>query len=67
MPSQTKLDYSPEQTQTLIRLLTRLIDQTTARIIVEPQAAKTGYWFGGGNAVEDDDGVIWLRHLNNTQ
>ena len=51
---------SVQQYESLLRLLTRLIDQMNARVLVEPQAAKTGFWFGGGNLVQDDDGVIWL-------
>ncbi len=29
-------------------------------MIVPPQRASSGYWFGGGNMVEDSDGTLWL-------
>ncbi len=48
------------QRRALTRLLVQLIDQLNARVLIEPQAAKTGFWFGGGNLVQGDDGVIWL-------
>lgn len=44
----------------LIRLLERLIDQHAARVLVPPYAPEPGYWFGGGNLVQDAEGVIWL-------
>lgn len=51
---------NPAQEEALTRWLLELIDQTSARVLIEPQASKTGFWFGGGNLVQDDDGVIWL-------
>ena len=44
----------------LIRLLDRLIDQEAARVLVQPNASEPGFWFGGGNLVQDEQGVIWL-------
>ena len=44
----------------LIRLLGRLINQHAARVLVPPYAPEPGYWFGGGNLAQDDEGVIWL-------
>ncbi len=54
------MHLSEKQTRTLHALLTTLIDQERARVIVPPYAAQTGYWFGGGNLVQDGDGTIWL-------
>lgn len=48
------------QRRALSRLLLQLLDQLAARTIIEPLASKTGFWIGGGNAVQDEDGVIWL-------
>jgi hypothetical protein len=48
------------QQERLTALLTALIDQEAARVIVEPQARATGFWFGGGNTVQDDDGTLWV-------
>jgi hypothetical protein len=43
-----------------------LIDQHAARILVEPQDRSTGYWFGGGNTIQDSDGsfLICGRYRN---
>jgi hypothetical protein len=38
----------------------RLIDQQRARVIVPPQRASTGHWFGGGNMVQDENETLWL-------
>lgn len=37
-----------------------LIDQDRAQILIEPTKRETGFWFGGGNIVEDRDGCLWL-------
>jgi hypothetical protein len=37
-----------------------LVDQEAASVLVEPQAHCEGYWFGGGNAVMDTEGIYWL-------
>jgi hypothetical protein len=44
----------------LVALLRELVDQERATVLVRPHAAAHGYWFGGGNAVRDDDGSVWL-------
>lgn len=49
-----------EQSQRLRDLLTALVNQEQARIIVPAQNASTGYWFGGGNVIETPDGTLWL-------
>jgi hypothetical protein len=36
------------------------VDQQKARIAVPPQQKSTGFWFGGGNMVEDADGRFYL-------
>jgi hypothetical protein len=37
-----------------------LVDQQSARVAVPPQQSSTGFWFGGGNMVEDADGRFYL-------
>ena len=37
-----------------------LVDQQSARVIVEPQDRSTGFWFGGGNMVEGPDGALFV-------
>lgn len=36
-----------------------LIDQRSARVIVEPQDRSTGFWFGGGNTIQTPDGTLY--------
>lgn len=49
-----------ERKQKLTHLLAALIDQRNARIVVPPSEAAPGFWFGGGNLVEDGDGTLFL-------
>jgi hypothetical protein len=44
----------------LLDLLQALIDQQSAHILVLPYRNAPGFWFGGGNMVQDASGVIWL-------
>ncbi|MEX0818395.1 MAG: hypothetical protein WD070_02345, partial [Pirellulaceae bacterium] len=37
-----------------------LVDQQRARVAIEAQQASTGFWFGGGNLVEDAEGRFYL-------
>lgn len=37
-----------------------LVDQSRARVIVSPLESKSGFWFGGGNMIEDEQGSLWL-------
>ncbi len=37
-----------------------LVDQQRATIVVPANRPSSGHWFGGGNMVEDRDGVLWL-------
>tara|TARA_R110002096_G_scaffold261041_4_gene454314 strand:- start:186 stop:1295 length:1110 start_codon:yes stop_codon:yes gene_type:complete len=47
-----------DQKQKLTTLASELVDQNSARILVEPQDRSTGFWFGGGNVIQDRDGSI---------
>ncbi len=44
----------------LARFALALIDQKKAKPIVLPYADAPGYWFGGGNLTEDEEGTIYL-------
>ena len=48
------------QQQKLTTLARALIDQKAARILIEPQDRSTGFWFGGGNVIQDRDGSILI-------
>ena len=48
------------QQHALTTLLTHLIDQAKARIIIRPNQPADGYWFGGGQMVQGEGGLIWL-------
>jgi len=37
-----------------------LVDQQAARVIVPPNERSAGFWFGGGNMIEDADGHLYL-------
>ncbi|HBV63014.1 MAG TPA: hypothetical protein DEF45_08340 [Rhodopirellula sp.] len=47
-------------TARLKAVASRLIDQDQAKVIIPPQRSGTGHWFGGGNMVQDQKGVLWL-------
>jgi hypothetical protein len=51
---------APHQTEALKRLLSELVNQHRARVLVWPYRNELGYWFGGGSLVRDADGAIWL-------
>ena len=38
----------------------RLIDQHSATILVNPQKNESGYWFGGGNIIQEENGNILI-------
>ena len=44
----------------LTDLALALVDQQRARVAVLPQRSSSGFWFGGGNMVEDADGRFYL-------
>lgn len=50
---------STAQRAALTRMLSALIDQEQARVLIPPYANESGFWFGGGNLVQDTKGV-WL-------
>ena len=49
----------------LINLASALIDQERAQILVEPQAAESGYWFGGGNIVHHNNAFYIVGRYRN--
>ncbi|MCH5376054.1 MAG: exo-alpha-sialidase [Planctomycetes bacterium] len=51
---------SPEHEQKLMTLAKTLVDQDKARVIIEPNERASGFWFGGGNMVEADDGALYV-------
>lgn len=51
---------SSEHEQRLMDLADALINQERARIIVPAQQPSTGFWFGGGNAIEDTSGDLHI-------
>lgn len=53
-------DLPPPARRALGALLAELIDQRAARVIVPPHRPADGFWFGGGNLLEDEDGTLWL-------
>lgn len=50
---------STAQREALMRLLSVLINQEQARVLIPPYANESGFWFGGGNLVQEATG-IWL-------
>ena len=54
------MKLTPDQKQKLESLASALIDQKSARVLVEPLNPSTGYWFGGGNVIQDRDGSILI-------
>lgn len=52
-------ELTPRQVELLSAFLRALVDQERARIIVPPMEAGEGFWFGGGNLVQDGD-VLWI-------
>lgn len=50
----------PAAEDKLRAFLLALVDQQKARVLVPPQRNAPGYWFGGGNAVVDSKGALWL-------
>jgi len=51
---------TPVQSEKLTALASALVDQGAARLLIEPLQRGTGYWFGGGNVIEDRDGSILI-------
>lgn len=51
---------SSADSQRLISLGKALVDQDKARVIVPPNDAARGFWFGGGNMVQAADGSLYV-------
>jgi hypothetical protein len=49
-----------ESKEKLTEFSRALIDQHAAKIVVPAIEAAPGFWFGGGNLIEDDDGSLFL-------
>jgi hypothetical protein len=54
------MPLSDAQSECLIALGHALIDQESARTIVAPNEAASGFWFGGGNMVQAQDGSLYV-------
>ncbi|MBC8288860.1 MAG: exo-alpha-sialidase [Planctomycetes bacterium] len=54
------MNLPPELEARLESLARALIGQARARIIVPPKQATSGFWFGGGNMIEADDGTLFV-------
>ncbi|MEZ6122244.1 MAG: hypothetical protein R3C49_03585 [Planctomycetaceae bacterium] len=52
------MSLSAEQRSRLKSFCLALVDQSAAKIIVEPQARESGFWFGGGNMIQSPDGTL---------
>jgi hypothetical protein len=50
----------PQTRERILALLSALIDQQRAHVLVPPYRDAPGFWFGGGNMVQDAPGAIWL-------
>lgn len=50
----------PAQKRQLIQFAQALVNQEQARVIVPPKESRPGFWFGGGNLVEAEDGTLLL-------
>jgi len=49
---------APSIIERLKELGLRLIDQRNSRVLVPALGKKSGFWFGGGNLIQDQDGTI---------
>ena len=56
----TPAELTQEHRTKLTALLTRLIGQDNARMLIEPYERSTGFWFGGGTVTRDADGTILI-------
>jgi hypothetical protein len=54
------LSSDSDLTNKLRDLALRLIDQHAAQTLVPPLGASSGYWFGGGNLLQEDSGSLLL-------
>jgi len=51
---------SSAQKTKCINFAQALINQNKARMLIEPNQPKDGYWFGGGNMIADEDDNFYL-------
>jgi len=51
---------SPQLQEKLVNFALALVDQQQARVVVPPMQSAPGYWFGGGNLIEDEDRTLLL-------
>lgn len=51
---------SNSDAEKMIRFAEALIDQESARIVVEPKERAPGFWFGGGNGAIGPDGRLYI-------
>ena len=49
---------APDMIDRLKELGVRLVDQRNARILVPALGNESGFWFGGGNLLQEPDGTI---------
>ena len=47
------MNLDQAQITQLKELALRLIDQRTARVLIPPLENKPGFWFGGGNIIQE--------------
>ena len=48
------------QQENILKLLTSLLDQNSARILFPANQQKPGFWVGGGNIVRGENGTLWI-------
>ncbi|MBV7331253.1 exo-alpha-sialidase [Chloroflexi bacterium TSY] len=53
-------NLTQNQHDSLLQLLSTLINQEKAKVLVSPYADESGFWFGGGNLQQDENGALWL-------
>ena len=58
--SEVLTSLEPRLKERLVALAMALVDQAQARVLVRPQRAESGFWFGGGNVLRTDDGTCYL-------
>lgn len=52
--------FTSHQRACLLKLLTELVNQEQAQILIPTYQTSAGFWFGGGKLVQDASGTIWL-------
>ena len=54
------MNLKNEQVDQLRELGLRLIDQNSAKILIPAQKQEPGFWFGGGNIIQEKNGRILI-------